>query len=145
MNFRPASEEEVKANGVWPSGHYPFVILEAEEKLSASKGNPMIEVTIEVSKNGEKRIVRDFLLAQRREQLMNAACACGLLDKYRLGSLGADDFVGKCGSLRLGTQRSKSYPTKNVVLEYLVPKPKHRDIPEGSVNSMRASHPVRQR
>lgn len=145
MNFQPASEDEIMASEVWPPGVYDFSIIGAEEKLSASRGNPMIEVTIAISKNGLNRIVRDYLLAQRKEQLMNAAKACDLLDKYRAGSLGADDFVGKSGSLRLGTQRSKNYPSKNVVLEYITPKGLHGSIPDVSVASSRGSLPVRRR
>ena len=133
------------ASKIWPPGVYDFSIICAEEKLSASKGNPMIEVTIEITKNGHKRIVRDYLLAQRKEQFMNAAKACDVLDKYRAGSLGADDLIGKCGTLRLGTRRDKNFPTKNIVLEYISPKGAPGDIPHVSDNSLRGSLPVRRR
>jgi hypothetical protein len=120
MNFNPASEEEITANGVWPSGNYPFVILEAEEKLSASKGNPMIELRIEISRrDGKKRIVRDYLLPQRQEKLLHAAKACDVLETYNAGQLLPDDFIGKSGSLRLGIQRSRGFPPKNVVEDYV--------------------------
>jgi hypothetical protein len=40
-------------------------------------------------------------------------------DKYLAGVLSEDDFVGKRGRLEIGVQRSKDYPTKNVVTDYL--------------------------
>jgi hypothetical protein len=120
MNFKPATEEEIKANKVWPNGVYPFLIVEAEEKLSARKGNPMIELRIVISKSdGSKRTIRDYLLPQREEKLMHAARACAVFEKYQSGSLEAGDFVGKSGSLKLGIERSKIYPPKNVVLDYV--------------------------
>ena len=40
MKFQPSSEEAIAANNVWPEGVYDFHIVDAEEKLSESKGNP---------------------------------------------------------------------------------------------------------
>jgi hypothetical protein len=123
MDFKPPTEEEIASNGPWPSGSYAFVILEAEEKLSASKGNPMIELRVEVSRrDGKKRIVRDYLLPQRQQKLLNAAMACGVLDTYNAGQLIPDDFIGKSGSLRLGIQRGRGFPAKNVVEDYVTAK-----------------------
>jgi hypothetical protein len=110
MNFKPPTEDDIQASGVWPSGPYSFVILEAEEKLSASKGNPMIELRVEVSRrDGKKRVVRDYLLPQRQQKLLNAAKACGVLETYNAGQLAPDDFIGKSGTLRLSVQRSRGY------------------------------------
>jgi hypothetical protein len=123
MEFKPASEDEIAANGVWPSGHYPFVIVDAEEKLSASKGNPMLELRIEISRrDGKKRVVRDYLLPQRQEKLLHAAKACGVLEAYKAGQMIPDDLIGKSGSLRLGIQRSRGFPPKNVVDDYVTTK-----------------------
>ena len=120
MNFKPATEDEIAANGVWPSGPYAFVILEAEEKVSASRGNPMLELRLEISRrDGKKRYVRDYLLPQRQEKLLHAARVCGVLETYNAGQLVPDDFIGKSGKLRLGVQRSRGYPPKNVVEDYL--------------------------
>jgi hypothetical protein len=105
---------------VWPKGEYDFQIVDAEEKLSASKGNPMIELRIEITRrDGSTRRVRDYLLAQRPGKLLHAAMACSVLDKYQDGLLSEDDFLGKRGSLKLGIERSKDYPPKNVVLDYV--------------------------
>jgi hypothetical protein len=120
MQFRPSTETEIATNKVWPRGVYDFQVVEAEEKLSANKGNPMIELRIEVTRSdGATRFIRDYLLAQRPEKLLHAAAACGVSDKYQNGLLGPDDFVGKRGSLKLGIEKSKNYPDKNVVVDYL--------------------------
>jgi hypothetical protein len=94
--------------------------LDAEEKRSASKGNIMIELKIEVRRrDGATRIVRDFLLAQTPEKLLHAATVCGVSEKYKAGELVDRDFKGKRGSLKLGIQSSKVYGTKNVVIDYV--------------------------
>jgi hypothetical protein len=99
MRFQPPSEAEIEARKLWPKGVYPFEIFDAEEKLSASKGNPMIELKVKLGRrDGATRIVKDYLMVQRPEKLMNAAKACGVIEKYHAGLLAADDFVGKCGS-----------------------------------------------
>lgn len=122
MKFQPSSEEAIAANKVWPKGVYDFHIVDAEEKLSESKGNPMIELKIEIARrDGATRVIRDYLVAQRAEKLLHAAAACGVSGKYLAGSLSDDDFVGKRGSLKLGIEKSKNYPAKNVVLDYVQP------------------------
>src|SRR5437868_2287111 len=120
MKFRQSTEDEIAANKLWPKGVYEFHIVDAEEKLSASKGNPMIELRIEITRrDATKRYIRDYLVAQRPEKLLHAAMVCGVLKKYQDGLLSEDDFVGKRGSLKLGIQKSRDYPTKNVVLDYV--------------------------
>jgi hypothetical protein len=120
MKFNPSSEDEIAARAIWSQGIYAFEILDAEEKLSASKGNPMLELKIEITRrDGSTRIVRDYLLPQRPEKLLHAATTCGLLEKYESGEMESDDFVGKRGKLKLGIKRSKDWPTKNVVLDYV--------------------------
>ena len=120
MKFRPSTEDEITTNRLWPKGVYDFYIVDAEEKLSQRRGNPMIEVRIEIAdRQGQKRTIRDYLLPQRPEKLLHAAMACGVEEKYYDGVLSEDDFVGKRGRLKLGIQRStKEYPSRNVVLDY---------------------------
>jgi hypothetical protein len=120
MKFQPSTEEQIEANSNWDKGVYPFTILDAEEKKSR-KGNPMIELKIEITRrDGAKRIVRDYLLAQRPAKLLHAATVCDLWEKYRAGVLGGDDFVGKTGKLKLGIQRETGeWPRRNVVVDYV--------------------------
>jgi hypothetical protein len=120
MKFNPESQEEIAAKALWPKGVYAFEIVDAEEKLSATKNNPMIELRIQITRrDGATRFVRDYLLEQRAEKLLHAATTCGVKDKYDAGVLSEDDFIGKCGRLELGIQKSKDYPPKNVVRDYL--------------------------
>ena len=121
MNFEPMTDDEIAASQLSPPGIYDFSIVSADEKLSAARSNPMIELRLEVSRSGgTQRIVRDYLLPQCKEKLMQAAMACGVIEKYLAGSLVGEDFVGKKGSVRLGVERGRKFPARNVVLEYVV-------------------------
>jgi hypothetical protein len=78
------------------------------------------ELRVEIKRrDGATRIVRDYILPQRPEKLLHAAAACGLREHYEVGELEAEDFLGKTGKLKLGTQKSRDYPAKNVVLDYV--------------------------
>lgn len=120
MRFDPSSEEEIIANSIWRSGIYEFEIKDAQEKSSRA-GNPMIELSIEIQRrDGAKRMVRDWLLAQRPAKLLHACIACGLEEKYDDGVVSDDDFVGKRGKLKLGIQRETGeWSRKNVVTDYI--------------------------
>src|SRR5579863_3805361 len=130
MNFRAMSEQEIEESAIWKSGTYDFTIQDAKEKKSRN-GNPMIELKIEITRDGKKRLLLDWLLAQRPAKLRHAAIACGLHEKYMHGVLSGDDFVGKTGRLKLGVQRETSqFPRRNVVIDYEVaPKNGLRYVP----------------
>ena len=96
MNFKPCSEQEIAGRKLWAKGVYPFEIVEADEKVSQSGGNPMIELKVKISRpDGASRVLPDYLVAKRIEKLRNAAAAMGMLDRYEAGSLPAADFRGK--------------------------------------------------
>jgi hypothetical protein len=89
-------------------------------EIECRQGQSHDELQVKVGRrDGATRIVKDYLMVQRAEKLMHAARACGVIEKYHAGSLSDDDFVGKCGSLRLGIEKSKEYPDKNVILDYV--------------------------
>lgn len=120
MRFDPRSEEQIAARKVWPKGIYEFRVIETEEKLSAKRGNPMVVLTLEIKrKDGETRIIKDYLLPQRPEKLLHAATTCGVREKYYAGVISEDDFIDKRGRLELGIQTSKDWPTKNIVRDYV--------------------------
>jgi hypothetical protein len=119
VNFKPPTAAEIEARKLWPKGTYDFVITDAEEKMSRNR-NPMIEVTMTITRrDGATRVLKDYLMVQRPEKLMHAALACDVIDKYHAGSLSDDDFVGKSGSVKIGIEKSKEFPDKNVVLDYV--------------------------
>lgn len=122
MKFKPCTEQELAERKLWAKGTYDFEIPDAFETLSKSSGNPMIELKVRIFKpDGSSRVISDYLLEKTGDKLRHAAEACGLLDKYNLGSLSNTDFQGKRGKLKLGIEKDKTheYPDKNVVLDYI--------------------------
>jgi len=124
MKFTPKSEKEIAEEKLLPEGTYPFEISKGEDKVSKS-GNEMIELLVRVFKpDGNFLLVSDYLLESMAYKLRHAAEACGLLHEYESGTLLGSNFIGKTGELKLGIQKDKNgtYPDKNVVKDYIVPK-----------------------
>jgi hypothetical protein len=123
MTFEPKSEKEIADGRLLPKGEYDFEIIDATEKKSAAN-NDMIELKVRVSDGtGHSRTLTDYLIPKRPEKLRNCCAACGFLDKYESGSLSDDDFPGKRGKLKLGIEKKRGYPDRNVVAAYLVAAP----------------------
>src|ERR1700734_1083586 len=119
MRFNLPTPEEIAAKAIWPKAAYPFMIIDAVEKL-ANSGQPMIEIDVQISRrDGATRIIKDYLHVRRPEKLMGAAKAFGVAEKVRAGSLDADDVVGKKGTLRLGVEKRRGFPDRNVILEFI--------------------------
>jgi hypothetical protein len=119
MKFNPTNQDDLDANALWPKGIYAFKIIGAEQKVS-SGGNDMFELRVEVRRrDGATRILRDYILPKRAEKFMHAAAACELREEYESGSLEAEDFLDRTGKLKLGTEKSRDFPDRNVVLDYL--------------------------
>ena len=129
MNFKPCTEQEIADRKLWAKAVYPFEIMEAAEKVSQSGHNPMIELKVKITRpDGASRVIPDYLVEQRAEKLKHAAAACGLLDKYEIGSLADSDFRGKRGKLKLTVEKGKNgYPDRNVVADYMVTTLPDRD------------------
>lgn len=119
MQFQPKTKQEIDDERLLPKGEYDFEIEDAEEKNSA-KGNGMIQLTVRVSNgNGHSRKLTDYILPQKAEKLRNCCAACGVLDKYKSGTVSDDDFPGKCGRLTLKVEKKKGWPDRNVIADYL--------------------------
>ena len=124
MEFKPRTEKELAESRLMAKGIYDFEIVDALETTSKSSGKPMIELKVKVIRpDGTARLITDYLLEQRAEKLRHAAAACGVLDRYEEGSLSNSDFHQKRGKLKLGVEKDKTrtYPDKNVVVDYLPP------------------------
>lgn len=121
MNFTPRTEQEIQDSRVWKKGEYNFEVLEGADKTSKASGNPMIELRLRLTDGGTRRTITDYLLAETPEKLRHCSDACGLLDKYNTGSVSGPEFKGKRGKLKLGIEKdkTKTYPDKNVVLDYV--------------------------
>ena len=121
MEFVPKNEKQLAENRPLHAGVFSFEILEAWEKTSQA-GNPMFELKVQISNgNGISRTLADYLLPKgvRAEKLLHCAIACGLRHEYDSGSLPASSFVGKRGRLRLGLEKKKGFPDRNVIEDYL--------------------------
>jgi hypothetical protein len=82
----------------------------------------MIVLRLRLHRKGEEsKIITDYLVEQRARKLWNAAVACGLEAEYDEGEIGAADFKGCKGVLRLGIERAKNgYGRRNQVIDYVV-------------------------
>lgn len=120
MIFNPKSEKDIAENKLLKKGDYPFEIIDAFERKS-NNNNDMFELKVRITSAGETRTLTDYVLPKRPEKLMHCCSACGILEKYDAGILDASDFQGATGKLRLGIEndRSKRYPAKNVVVDYV--------------------------
>jgi hypothetical protein len=120
MIFKPCTEQEIADRKLWAKAVYPFEITEATEKVSQGGGNPMIELKVKISRpDGASRTLTDFLLEKTPEKLLHCCKATGLLDRYESGSLADSDLQGKRGKLRLGVEKKKGYPDRNVIADYV--------------------------
>lgn len=120
MNFKPRTEQELTDRKLWAKAVYPFEITGATEKVSQQGGNPMIELKVKITRpDGAARTITDYLLEKMPEKLRHCAAACGLLDRYLSGSLSDRDLQGKRGSLRLGVEKKKGCPDRNIIADYV--------------------------
>lgn len=127
MQFTPKSEEELMAEdmrnrGVLPPGEYQFYVIKSLDTTS-KKGNPMIELELEVFPNNPdeaSKIFRDWLLEAMAFKLRHFCAATGLMDKYSAGSLKAQDCMGKSGICIVGIQqdKEKKFPPKSKIADY---------------------------
>ena len=119
MQFQPRTDKEIEESQLLPRGEYAFHIIEATEKASLA-GNAMIELRVRVSKDGYARILHDYILPQRPAKFRNCCIACNVEDKYLVGSVRDDDFLGKRGKVRIGVERAKrGFSHRNVIVDYL--------------------------
>lgn len=131
MQFAPKSEKEIREAQLWPKGDYAFEVLDRAllggreyatcETRSQNGGKDMIQLILRVSREGQQRIIVDYLMPEMPAKLRHAADACGLIDEYEAGELLAEDFIGSRGTLKLRVEKDKSgqYPDKNAVADYV--------------------------
>lgn len=122
VKFEPKTEAEILEKQVFKSGIYSYTITDATEATSQN-GNSMIRLEIEISLNGQVKRLQDYLVPVGRglAKVRQICQVCGLLDRFQSGILSSNDFVSHSGRLRLGIEndRSKKYPPRNIVTDYL--------------------------
>lgn len=124
MKITPKTDKELAEANLMPEGIYDFEIGTAEDAISKNTGNEMIKVDLTVfDEKGGKRFIFDYLMEAMPHKLKHAAQACGLEAEYNAGTLSADDFIGKCGKIKIKIQKDKNgiYADKNTVQDYVVP------------------------
>lgn len=107
MKFAPKSEDEIRAEaekrGAWPNGVYDAEIVTAEDKIT-SKGNDMIEMTLNVYHEDTQRQMKDWLVEAMAFKLRHCCEAAGLSSAYDGGSLEAWQLEGKSVKVKLTTE-----------------------------------------
>lgn len=118
--LKKADDDRRKAN-LLPEGEYDAEVGTAEDTTSQA-GNEMIVVDLTVfGGDGSKHYVKDYLMEKMAYKLRHASEACGVLDKYEADNLMADDLIGKSCKVKLKIDdKSKDFPPKNVVVDYIV-------------------------
>ncbi len=120
MRVTPRSEQELQESLVMPKGIYKFEVASAEEAVSKS-GNEMIKLQLRIwDKEGKVHILYDYLLDSLPFKLRHFAEYVGLIEKYNMGGINAEDCLYKSGSVELMIQEAKdNYPMKNAVKDYV--------------------------
>ena len=126
MKTTPRTEAEaVKASRrtLLPVGMADGEIREASDQPS-KRGKEMITLIVVVrDADGIERELRDFLTdapvcAVRLRHVSEAVAA---LDKYENGSIGAEDFPGHAVRVKIGIEKKKGFPDRNVIADYAPP------------------------
>lgn len=125
MKFAPKSENEIKSMLLMQPGQYKYTVASATNAISKS-GNEMIKLVLSIwDEMGLEHHIYDYLLEQMPMKLRHFCESSGLIDRYELGALDAENCVGKSGMLEIeiqqGTQKADGgmYPDKNAVKDYL--------------------------
>jgi hypothetical protein len=124
MKITPRSEAEAQRESrrkPLPSGWHDARITEAVEKLAAKSGKPMIEVAAIVQDaEGGERTLRDWLNDSPlgAAKLRHACEAVGALARYESGEIGQADFPGHDVRVKLGIEKRRGYPDRNVIEDY---------------------------
>lgn len=125
LSFSPKTEEQLRVENLLKIGEYDFDVLSADD-VTSKAGNPMIKVNLGIYEGDAIRArVFDYLLSAMEAKLRHFCDTTGLLTKYEDGSLSAVDCRGRAGRVKIGIEEAEgSFPTKNVVKDYVVRKAK---------------------
>jgi len=101
-------------------GLYDARIREAGGRPSKA-GNDMVELVIEVpDADGNAREFRDYLTNSDfcAVRLRHACEAVGALARYDAGEIAAADFPGQAVRVRIGVEKRRGWPDRNVIEDY---------------------------
>lgn len=123
-------EKEMKEKGLIPKNTIcDFEVLDevtfgtktiVTEDATSKAGNDMIVLVLRVFYGEDERgkVLIDYITGAMEFKLRHAMASCGVTNN----PVSAKDFIGKCGKVKIGIQKSKDeqYSDKNVVLDYIV-------------------------
>lgn len=118
-------------------GEYDAVIDKSEDKVSASSGNPMMDITLSVfDENGKAHTIRDFLVFTKGMmwKVIHFAESAGLTKEYAEQKLCSEVAVGNRVRVKIaieeggiipedklkGKAPGSKYPDKNKVEDYVM-------------------------
>jgi hypothetical protein len=138
FDYDVLSEQEAMAERfqLLKEGEYEAVISSSEDKVSASSGNHMMDITLNVyDDNGKCHDVRDFLVFTKSMmwKVVHFADSASLLEQYEAKKLCSDLVVGKRVRVKItvetggeipqdklkGKPMGSKYPDKNKVDDYI--------------------------
>jgi hypothetical protein len=112
--------QELPSSGARPAGEYPFTVSDAQDRVSNSSGNEMIELVLEI-KGGAP--VYDYLVNTKDSWYkINDFLAAigGPITPGKEVNINPDDFIGKTGRCRLYIDEFQG-KQRNKVGEYVIP------------------------
>ncbi len=127
MQITPRTEKEIKEMRLVPEGEYYFKIIKAEEKVSKSSGQPMIELNLVIwDEKGKERYVTDYLINNDNMafKIRHLYECIGMIEEYNSGNIDPFSLLNKEGNVKIIVQKDKKgiYNDKNVVKDYILKK-----------------------
>lgn len=127
FKFIPKTDEELDMEGLAPEGVYDFDVIEAQETVSKSSGDPMIKLKIRVFTDNGDRFIYDYLIESFAKKLKHFFRTGGLEKDYETGSIPVEKIKEVKGKVKIRIEpekvetingESKTYRAKNVVEDY---------------------------
>lgn len=119
FNFTPHTEEEIAKLSLLEKGNYQFEVRSSVQKVSKS-GNDMIEIVLRIwDKSGKEHSLYDYLLEKMPYKIKHFCDSIGFSKQYESGKLFAEEFVGKCGEVKVYIEEKSGDSPKNRVADYM--------------------------
>ena len=102
-------------------GMYDARFVEAEERQAAKSGKDMIAPVLAVlDADGQERRLHDYFTdsAACAARFRHAASAVGALERFEVGEIDASDFIGHAVRVKVGIEKKRGYPDRNVIEDY---------------------------
>jgi hypothetical protein len=125
LNKPPSEAEAAKLAAkpaLMPDGVCPAHIRDARDDQAKKSGRDMIVATFVVlDAEGIEREIPVYLNTSNAGILLlrHTCIAVGAEAKFNAGSISAEDFPGHDVRVRIGTERKRGWPARNVILDVM--------------------------